>query len=109
MTSQFPSLKVLTYGYDYPRPLVDGGLYIGQYLLKLKILDSCMTSIMESVLDKLNTVIKEAGDVYPNVHYLNCRGVTKPYTWDDDMHPGNDGFQALACKFEQAMIKWNNA
>ena len=107
VTSKFPDLKVLTYGYDYPRPLVGEGRFIGRHLRELGILDNKMTPIMASVLDRLNTVIKEAGSVYPNnVHYLNCRGVTESYTWYDDMHPGKEGFLALSGKFEEKMNAW---
>jgi len=35
-----------------------------------------------------------------DITYINCRDVTSPYTWRDDMHPGKDGFKALANKFE---------
>ena len=109
VTKEFPDLKVLTYGYDYPRPLVGGGCYIGQYLRELPIPAEKMTPIMKDVLDEFNksieATVKELNS--DNVRYLDCRGVTKDCTWDDDMHPSSDGFEALAKKFEETMNDWS--
>ncbi|UIE35952.1 SGNH/GDSL hydrolase family protein [Leptodesmis sichuanensis] len=101
---QFPALKIICYGYDYPRPLVKGGTYIGQYLRKKGIPNHLMGPIIASIIDKLNEVIKRATQS-TTAQYLDCRGVTEPYTWYDDMHPDRDGFLALAVKFEEAMSR----
>lgn len=61
-----------------------------------------MGPIMASVIDKLNAVIQKVAQS-ANARYLDCRRVTEPYIWFDDMHPGNDGFLALAVKFEETM------
>ena len=103
VVSEFPSLKILTHGYDYPRPLVGGGKFIGKYLRQLGIPDNLMTPIMNDVLDKLNKIIKDVSDQYSTVHFLDCLNFTQRYTWFDDMHPSNDGFRALANKFEAEM------
>jgi len=100
--SQFPTLKIICYGYDYPRPLVKGGTYIGRYLREKRIPDDQMGPIIASMIDKLNDVIKRATQS-TKIHYLDCRRVTEPYTWYDDMHPDRDGFFALAVKFEDMM------
>lgn len=100
--SKFPALKVICYGYDYPRPLVKGGTYIGQYLRKKGIPDKLMAPLMASMIDKLNEVIQRVTQANKG-HYLDCRRVTEAYTWYDDMHPDRDGFFALAVKFEEAM------
>lgn len=101
---QFPALKIICYGYDYPRPLVKGGTYIGQHLRKKGIPNHLMGPIIASIIDKLNEVIKRATQS-TTAQYLDCRGVTEPYTWYDDMHPDRDGFLALAVKFEEAMSR----
>ena len=100
--SQFPTLKVICYGYDYPRPLVNGGTYIGQYLRQKGIPDNLMGPIMASLIDRLNEVIQRVTRS-ANVHYLDCRRITEAYTWYDDMHPDKDGFFALAVRFEEEM------
>jgi hypothetical protein len=102
LAATFPQLKVLCYAYDYPRPLVGGGTYIGRHLRAKGIPDELMAPIMVSIVDRLNDAIEQSTQS-TNVHFLNCRGVTEKYTWYDDMHPDRDGFLALAVKFEDAM------
>jgi len=102
LSQRFSSLKVICYGYDYPRPLVKGGTYIGRYLRKQGIPEKLMQPIMVSVIDQLNNVIQQVSQAQ-KVTYLDCRHVTDAYTWYDDMHPGQDGFLALAVKFEETM------
>lgn len=102
LSQRFSNLKVICYGYDYPRPLVKGGDYIGRYLRAQGIPDPLMGPIMAAVIDKLNAVIQKVAQS-ANARYLDCRHATEPYTWFDDMHPGNDGFLALAVKFEETM------
>lgn len=104
LSQQFPALEVICYGYDYPRPLVNGGTYIGQYLRKQGIPDHLMEPIMASVIDKLNDGIRRS-TYSRNVCYLDCRRLTEPYTWYDDMHPDRDGFLALAVRFEEQMAR----
>ncbi len=103
MTDTFTNLKVITYGYDYPRPLLNGGKYIGRYLREKKIPDKLMSPIMKEALIRFNQVVEQVAKEYDSVFYLNCLGVTEAFTWSNDMHPGNDGFRALSQKFESAM------
>jgi len=100
---RFPTLKTVCYGYDYPRPLVGGGKYIGKYLRRKGIPDDKMEPIIIPIIDELNLAIKQVADKYKQVTFLDCRGVTAPYTYYDDMHPSTEGFRALAGKFEYAM------
>lgn len=100
--SKFPNLKVICYGYDYPRPMVKGGTYIGRYLRKKGIPDDLLGAVSASIIDKLNDVIQRVTQP-TKIHYLDCRRITEPYTWYDDMHPDRDGFLALAVKFEETM------
>jgi hypothetical protein len=39
-------------------------------------------------------------EVYRYGYFLDCRGTTATHPFFDDMHPGTDGFKALARKFE---------
>ena len=99
----YPTMPILCFGYDYPRPLVGDGVYIGKHLRAKGIPDKAMEPIMNAVIDKLNTRIKAAASGFGKAVFLDCRTVTKPYTWVDDMHPGVDGFKALAAQFERGM------
>lgn len=103
VVSNFPDIKVFCHGYDYPRPLVRRGKYIGRYLRRLGIPEGDMSAIITSIIDVLNTEIMNAIEPYANVQFLDLRGVTDNYTWYDDMHPRREGFKALATEFENAM------
>jgi hypothetical protein len=105
VSAKYPTLPILCHGYDYPRPLVGNGKYIGQFLRRKGIPDDLMTPIMASIVNRLNTVIARAAAPFSSVRFLNCRRVTEPFTWYDDMHPGSDGFEALANEFEEAMSR----
>ena len=100
---KFPEVKVFCHGYDYPRPLVGHGDYIGKYLRKLKIPDDSMDKIVKPIVDLLNTTIETVANSYPSVKFIDLRNESAEYLWRDDMHPDADGFQALAKKFEDAM------
>ncbi len=105
VTAEFPDLKVFCHGYDYPRPLVDEGEFIGQYLRKLGIPNGKMDEILQPIVDLLNVTIKDVTDTYESVEFINLRGVASipKFDWIDDIHPDKDGFKALAAKFEEAM------
>ena len=105
VTRLFPNLKVLCHGYDYPRPRIKKGKYIGKYLKKLEIPDDSMDEILNPVVNLLNDTIQKAIAPYPNVKFIDLRGKSAAYTWIDDMHPGKDGFRAFANLFEEAMLK----
>jgi metacaspase-1 len=102
VTEQFPSLPVLCHGYDYPRP-EPNSKYIGRYLTEQKYPAQTMRPLLEIILDRLNEIIKRSVLGFPTGKFINCLHVTDPYTWFDDMHPSNDGFKALAAKFEAQM------
>src|SRR5262245_35566148 len=102
VTEQFPNLTILCHGYDYPRPTADSQ-YIGRYLTEQRYPPPTMRPLLEIILDRLNEIIKRAVSGFPTGKFIGCLRVTDPYTWYDDMHPGNDGFTALAAKFEAGM------
>ncbi len=103
VASRYPKLAVLCYGYDYPRPDVGSGRYIGQYLKAQGYPLGTMRPLVEIILNRLNEVIEKAVSAFPNDAFIKCLHVTDPYTWFDDMHPANDGFKALAARFEARM------
>jgi len=102
VTEQFPNLPVLCHGYDYPRP-EPNSKYIGRFLTEQKYPPQTMRPLLEIILDRLNEIIKRSVLGLPTGKFINCLHVTDPYTWFDDMHPDNDGFKALAAKFEAQM------
>lgn len=103
VSSNYPSLPILIHAYDYPRPLVGGGKYIGKYLKKMGFPNEKMQPVINSVLNQLNTHVKAAAEAHESAHFIDCRELTKEFTWYDDMHPSKDGFLALSLRFEEEM------
>ncbi len=103
VTKTFPNVKILCYGYDYPRPS-NGSQYIGKYLEKKGIPENLMKSIVSPLIDQLNDVISEAVSSYQLAIYINCLNATDSFTWDDDMHPDSAGFKELASRFENYIV-----
>jgi len=104
--AKFTRLKTLCFGYDYPRPLVAKGKYIGRHLKKLGIPDSAADSIIQPVVELLGVKIQQAA-TRNGARYVNCLNVTRDFAWWDDMHPHDDGFNALESKIAQAISGWS--
>ncbi len=99
-----PNLPVLCYAYDFPRPAVGDGTYIGQYLTAQHYPRETWETLCKNIIDRLTEVIQAAVSVFPHVWFLDCRHVTdSDKDWINDMHPGQRGFKALAAKFEARM------
>ena len=121
VTKEFFEMKVFCHGYDYPRicPKKDENEtiedeiededkveYIGNHLSDLEIPYDEMDAILRPIVDELNKAIEDAVAEYkPRAKFINLRGVASiaEFDWIDDMHPGEEGFKALAVKFEKAM------
>ena len=98
-----PQLRIFCHGYDYPRPEVADGQFIGRFLDGHRYPQERWPALVRVILDRLNRAIQAAMPAAPQAKFLDCRHVTDDYTWYDDMHPANDGFRALARKFEAQM------
>lgn len=103
VTSTFPNLKVFTHSYDYPRPLLKGGKYLGKHLRKRGIPDDQMSPILNNLMGTLDASIQNVVNEFDAVHHVNCFGATKNYLWRNDFHPKNKGFVQIAKLFEQAI------
>jgi hypothetical protein len=103
VTGEFRDLRILCHGYDYPRPLVGEGKYVGRFLSALHIPDDRMDEIIRPVIDRLNQRIQSAVNRVARCAFVSCLTVTDPFTWYDDMHPDTEGFRALARTFENAL------
>ena len=97
-----PSLRVLVYGYDYPRP-TESSQYIGQYLTERYIPEAKMSDVINPVMDKLNIYIRQVADQFSQVTYLDCRNLTARYYFFDDMHPNTGGFAQVTQLFSNHM------
>lgn len=108
VSSLYPEMPILTHGYDYPRPLVGSGKYIGKHLKKMSFPNEKMQPVINSVLNQLNDHIETATKSYESARFIDCRELTKGFTWYDDMHPSEDGFLALSLRFEEEMNSINS-
>jgi lysophospholipase L1-like esterase len=98
-----PSLKIICYAYDFPRPTLGQGKYLGRYLKEQHYPKTTWDQIAHLLIDKLTVIIQSVVAAFPNVQFLDCRSVTAKFTWWNDMHPEKEGFAALANAYERAM------
>jgi hypothetical protein len=100
---RFSTLPTIVYAYDFPRPTVGKGKYIGQYLEGHGYPRSTWDSVAKALIDRLTDTVKPIAESFPNVCFLDCRKITEKHPWHDDMHPKSDGFTALAAAFEKQL------
>ena len=105
VTSTFPEMKIFTYSYDFPRPLLKDGKYLGKHLRARDIPDDKMSPILNALMNKLDVSIKNVVDDFDAAYHIDCFGATKNFTWRNDFHPKNKGFIQITKLFEQAMHK----
>lgn len=103
LSVKHPLLKSLYFAYDYPKPEVGGGKYIGQYLRKLHYPAHTLTPAVKVLIDELTTAIESVVSAFPLAQFLDCRTLTASHPFYDDMHPDKTGFQALTAAFEHAL------
>lgn len=98
-----PDLKILVYGYDYPKPTKDSQ-FIGRHLHAKGIPESLMPEVIKPVIDRLNDRMLEAANSSPQVTYIDCRNLAKQVMWFDDMHPYHQGYTYMADKFMEHIV-----
>jgi GDSL-like Lipase/Acylhydrolase family len=103
--SAYPSVKILCYAYDYPKPTAQHSEYIGKHLNALGYPPNLWPALVQVIIHHLAAAILAAVAKHPGVAYLDCFGVAQSYPWFDDMHPDTDGFKALAKWFEARMAR----
>ena len=94
----FPNIKIISHGYDFPRPTKDSR-YIGQYMHAKGIPEKLMLNITQEMMKTFNESIKNATNQFAGAIYIDCLSITKGHNWIDDMHPGRQGYKALAEEF----------
>jgi metacaspase-1 len=98
-----PRISIICYAYDFPRPHLGEGEYIGRYLKAQHYPEITWDQIAHLLIDKLTSVVQATLLAFPNARFLDCRRVTAQFDWWNDMHPDKDGFGALAHTYEQAI------
>lgn len=101
-TTYGSSIPIVVHGYDYPRPLVGGGQYIGTPMHEMGFPWNKMSDVLNPIIDKLNTHVENATKSVSEAHFVSLLGVaTDP--WFDDMHPNSEGFAACADEIERQL------
>jgi hypothetical protein len=116
------SIPIFLHGYDYPVP--DGRGFLGgfgHYLLgpwlepgfrEKNFMDVTQrVQMMQTILDKFNTMLASLPAQFPFVHYLDLRGTlsidltNNAYEdwWANELHPTVDGFAKVTDKFASAL------
>jgi lysophospholipase L1-like esterase len=106
---RYPSLPVVCYAYDYPRPTYKEGKYIGRYLREMGYPRTTWDEIVKLMIDRLTESVQPVVKAFPNARFLDCRRATARYAFFDDMHPDTDAFIVLTRRFERALGVWRGA
>ncbi len=102
--AQRPNLPTFIHGYDYaiPQP---GGRWLGTPLARLAPSED-HAGIIRVIVDEFNVALDEfAAKRGERVVYVNCRSSVDAQEWDDELHPTDDGYAAVAKRFEDALAK----
>ncbi|MEM6766931.1 MAG: SGNH/GDSL hydrolase family protein [Bacteroidota bacterium] len=108
-------IQVIIHGYDYPLPSDKVGSGItqslihiatgnGQWLYKpledLEIKDDTLKRfILIEMVDEYNKALREVAEIFPQVHYVDLRGiVSEPRGWFDELHPTSAFFKIMGDK-----------
>ncbi|MEE8136874.1 MAG: serine protease [Thermodesulfobacteriota bacterium] len=103
LTTEFPNLKTLCHGYDYIVP--KGGKWLGAPLERNGINDSKLQrEILIVIMDRMNDIISNAADQFPNITYLKLTDIVPRNGWYDELHPKSSNFGALAAVFMDAIL-----
>lgn len=99
LTSQFPTLKIVTHGYD--RVIPNNGRWLGKPLSSKGIHNQeLQKEILAVVIDRFNDSLRSVTDEFDGtVFYIDCRNAVTDQQWFDELHPNNRGFQAVADRF----------
>jgi hypothetical protein len=97
MKREFPSIHVLTHGYDYP--ISKNDIWIGKPLQRRGIVDpKLQREVIKVFMDRYNEKLaRTVGKYRGSATYVDLRGtVPDPNDWHDEIHPSSKGFAAIS-------------
>ena len=113
LTLKFASLKIFCHGYDWMIPRWSG-IYLWPTMRVNKEIPEIPKSLMPGIIamivdwfnDKLELLASDP-KYGGRVIYVNCRNRVGANTgkWFDEIHPKNPGFEKVAAKFDDEIIK----
>lgn len=102
MKRDFPNIRVIIHGYDYPRPMNDK--WIGQPMQRRGIPQGALQrTVIKVLMDIYNTALQDVLAGFANATYVNLRGTVPANEWFDEIHPNDDGFKKVAKKIRAAI------
>lgn len=103
VANEFPQVKIITHGYDYPIPKgpeEKGMAWLGKSMTEQGILrPNDRQGIINYLIDYFNERLMALVQKHPNVHHLDLRNTVHPYQWNDEIHPNGEGYQNIAMKY----------
>jgi hypothetical protein len=110
LTGRFPTLRIITHGYDHIIPVDTEAApgrtsWLGRYMVEKKIAPQQERErLIRFIVDKFNEQLEEASRQFPGrVAYIDLRGTVNRDSWFDEIHPSNDAFQLIADRFISAI------
>lgn len=99
----FPDLAVICHGYDRVVPQKNGK-WLGKPMITRGIKDASMQkAIAAEMIDRFNTALGRIVTTFPNVTYIDARGVVTDARWHDELHPTDKGYKDVAELFKTAI------
>jgi lysophospholipase L1-like esterase len=96
------NLQIICHGYDYALPA--HGRWLGDPMQSKGIVDPAVQrAIAKTMVDTFNTHMTAVTKGFPNVTFLDNRGVVTDKRWHDELHPTNAGYAAVAARFKAAI------
>lgn len=103
--NEFPDMKIICHGYDYPYFEGKDKVWFGipfhsKGIDNIDIQNEIGHFLIDKFYDMMQSVIVD----FPNVHYIDNRGLVKPRNkelWLNELHPTEEGFKMVADVFSK--------
>jgi len=97
LEGEFPELKIICHGYDYPYLEGEENKWFGKPMGKKGISDIAIRNMIgKYMIDKFNDMLSGVSNKFPQVHYLDLRGKVPRDKWLNELHPNDEGFEIVA-------------
>jgi hypothetical protein len=98
----FPKIRLITHGYDYPKPMNDK--WIGLPMQRRRIPAGQMQrAVVKVLMDTYNSKLESTLANFSNATYVNLRDVVPANEWHDEIHPNDRGFLRVTAKIRAAI------
>lgn len=95
-----PAIQIICHSYDYPYFEGKDKSWFGKPFRKRGIDNIVIQNeIGKCLIDRFHTMIEEITAEYPNVHYIDNRGLVPRNRWKNELHPDEQGFKLVAEEF----------